>query len=178
MGRNRTARTLAALVTAAALSTAGLVITTTSSASADLAKPTSTAARHVDRSTGGNLVAIRHAKHDTFDRIVFELKGGAPGYDVRYVSTVRYDPSDKPVSMMGRAYLQVVLHGASAYDLSGRHTYSGLGRAYLSYPTLKGWVINGDFERVLSIALGLSKKAGFRVFTLSNPTRIVVDVAH
>lgn len=177
MAKHRTARTLAALVTAAALSTVGLVVTS-STASADMAKPTSTAARHLDRSTGGDLVAIRHAKHDTFDRIVFELRGSAPGYDVRYVSTVRYDPSDKPVSMMGRAYLQVVLHGASAYDVNGRHTYSGLGRANLSYPTLKGWVINGDFERVLSIALGLSKQAGFRVFTLYNPTRIVVDVAH
>lgn len=177
MAKNRTARTLAALVTAAALTTVGTVVAATS-AQADMAAPTSTSARHLDRSTGGELVGIRHAKHATFDRIVFDIRGGAPGYDVRYVSAVRYDPSYKPVSMMGRAYLQVVLHNASAWTTSGQHTYAGPGRAYLSYPTLKGWVINGDFERVLSIALGLSKKAGFRVFTLWNPTRIVVDVAH
>lgn len=177
MASNRTARALAAVVTAAALTTIGTVVTATG-AQADMAAPTSTSAQHVNRTTGGDLVAIRHAKHASFDRIVFELRGGAPGYDVRYVSPVRYDPSGKPVSMMGRAYLQVVLHGASAYDVNGHHTYAGLGRANLTDPTLKGWVINGDFERVLSIALGLSKKAGFRVFTLSSPTRIVVDVAH
>lgn len=177
MGNIRTARTLAAVLVAAALATVTSVVVATG-AQAELPKPTSTSARHVDRITGGELLAIRHAKHTTYDRIVFDIRGGAPAYDVRYVSPVRYDGSGFPVKMMGSAYLQVVLHNASAYDFNGRHTYSGLGRAYLSYPTLKGWVINGDFERVLSIALGLSKKAGFRVFTLYNPTRIVVDVAH
>jgi hypothetical protein len=36
----------------------------------------------------------------------------------------------------------------------------------------------GDFEATVSVGLGLRHKAGFRVFTLHDPTRIVVDVAH
>ena len=36
----------------------------------------------------------------------------------------------------------------------------------------------GDFEGVVSFGLGLRRRTGFRVFRLSAPTRIVVDVAH
>ncbi len=36
----------------------------------------------------------------------------------------------------------------------------------------------GDFEGVVTFGLGLRERAGFRVFNLSNPTRIVVDVGH
>jgi hypothetical protein len=36
----------------------------------------------------------------------------------------------------------------------------------------------GDFEGVVSFGLGLRHKAGFRVFRLTGPTRIVIDVAH
>ena len=36
----------------------------------------------------------------------------------------------------------------------------------------------GDFEGVVSFGLGLRRKTGFRVFRLTAPTRIVIDVAH
>jgi hypothetical protein len=36
----------------------------------------------------------------------------------------------------------------------------------------------GDFEGVVTFGLGLRRKTGFRVFRLTGPTRIVVDVAH
>lgn len=176
-----TRRTALALLTTAA-ATAALVLTTTTSAHAELAKPTSTAAQHVTRTPSATplLTGIRAAKHDTFDRVVLDLKGAAPGYDVRYVSTVRYDASGKTVSMPtgSRYYLQLVLKPAAAHDTAGHATYTGSRRITTSLPTLKGIVLNGDNEAVLSIALGLSKKAGFRVMTLANPTRIVVDVAH
>lgn len=175
----RTTRTALTALTAVVLATGATLLTTTA-ASADLAKPTSTSARHVDRSSASAalLTGIRVAKHDTFDRVVFDLRGGAPGYDVRYVTRPYYDPSGKPVSMPGSAYLQVALNPASAWTTSGQHTYSGPGRATMSYPTMRGFVLTGDFEAVLSVALGLSKKAAFRVITLTNPTRIVIDVAH
>jgi hypothetical protein len=38
--------------------------------------------------------------------------------------------------------------------------------------------IAGDFEGVVSFGLGLRRKTGFRVFRLTAPTRIVIDVAH
>src|SRR5689334_17192843 len=116
-------RRLATASVALAATTASVIITTTGSAQADMAKPTSTAAQHVTRHPASTalLLDIRTAKHDTFDRVVFDFRGGAPGYDVRYVTAVRYDPSDKPTTMPGRYYLQVRLNPASAYNTSGRH---------------------------------------------------------
>jgi hypothetical protein len=36
----------------------------------------------------------------------------------------------------------------------------------------------GDFEGVVSFGIGLRRMTGFRVFRLTAPTRIVVDVEH
>jgi hypothetical protein len=36
----------------------------------------------------------------------------------------------------------------------------------------------GDFEGVVSFGLGLRRKTGFRVFRLTAPARVVIDVAH
>jgi hypothetical protein len=172
-------RALTTTVAALTLGTVGTVVAA-GSAQADLPRPTSTSAQHVNRTPAhaALLTGIRTGKHDTFDRVVLDLKGAAPGYDVRYVSAVTYDPSGKPVTMPGRYYLQVVLKPAAAHTASGTRTYTGASRVTTSLPTLRGFVVNGDFEAVLSVALGLSKRAGFRVLTLANPTRIVVDVAH
>ena len=36
----------------------------------------------------------------------------------------------------------------------------------------------GDFEGVVTFGLGVRHRTGFRVFRLTDPTRIAVDVAH
>jgi hypothetical protein len=46
------------------------------------------------------------------------------------------------------------------------------------FPTLRQVKTRGTFEAMLTAGAGLSKRAGFRVFTLSNPRRTVIDVAH
>jgi hypothetical protein len=45
-------------------------------------------------------------------------------------------------------------------------------------PVLRQLKLAGDFEGVVSFGLGLRGKHGFRVFRLSRPSRVVVDVAH
>ena len=45
-------------------------------------------------------------------------------------------------------------------------------------PNLRQVKLAGDFEGVVSFGLGLRRKTGFRVFRLTGPTRIVIDVAH
>jgi hypothetical protein len=36
----------------------------------------------------------------------------------------------------------------------------------------------GDFEGVVTFGLGLKRRTGFRVFRLTGPARVVVDVRH
>jgi len=38
--------------------------------------------------------------------------------------------------------------------------------------------ITGDFERVLSVGIGLDHSAGIHVSTLTGPNRLVIDVDH
>jgi hypothetical protein len=164
---------------AAVVATSALTLTAVP-AQADLGAPTNTAPRVVERSPMPipRLVDIRTGMHPAYDRVVFDLKRGAPGFDVRYVRTVRQDGSGKVPDLRGNANLMIRLTPADAHDADGHPTYDGPHRILLNYPNLREVRFAGDFEAIVSIALGLRHKAGFRVFTLHDPTRIVVDVAH
>jgi hypothetical protein len=124
------------------------------------------------------LVGIRSAAHPDsgFDRIVFDFTGPLPGYTVKYVDEVRADPSDLPVSMPGRRYLLIVFTVAQAHSEAGEPSVSPKSMTF-DYPMLRGYVIAGDFEGYVSVALGLDDVVGYRVGELANPNRIYVDVA-
>jgi hypothetical protein len=122
------------------------------------------------------LTDIRTAAHPTegYDRVVFDFQGTLPGYEVRYVAEVRGDGSDLPVTVPGRRFLQITFRPAQAHTDAGAAT--GAPRAKtLDYPMMKGFAIAGDFEAVLTIAIGLDDVVGLRVGEI--PGRIYVDVA-
>jgi hypothetical protein len=131
-----------------------------------------------------DLVAIRGAEHATLDRVVFQFRGRAPGYDIRYLDAVRQDPTGYGVPLRGRAFLRVVFRHAS---LAGQAIlappyYSGVfDGAATAIPTgmssLKDLRKAGDFEGYLSFGVGLDHRVGFRVLTLTDPSRVVLDVA-
>jgi hypothetical protein len=167
-------RTLATAATA--LATLALAVP----AQADLGAPTDTSPRSVTRSPSPvpSLIDITTGRHADYDRVVLTLHHDAPGYRVRYVKTVRTDGSGRAVHLRGHRNLLVRLTPANAHNDSGKPTYGGAHRIYPGYPQLREVAFVGDFEATVSVALGLRHKAGFRVFMLQDPTRIVVDVAH
>lgn len=120
------------------------------------------------------LVAIRAAHHPGFDRIVFEFDGTAPEAKVRYVDRLFADGSGLPVRVPGRAILRVRFEPADAHDDSGAVT-APRRRAY-DLPNLVTAVRAGDFEAVTTYGLGLAKRTRFEVTTLTDPSRVVVDV--
>ncbi|PRY30741.1 AMIN-like domain-containing (lipo)protein [Pseudosporangium ferrugineum] len=119
------------------------------------------------------LAGVRYAAHPGFDRIVLDIRGGLPGYSVRYVSEVRADPSDRPVRVPGRRFLLVVLNPAQAHRDDGTATVSGTHATGL--PMMKGYAVAGDFEGYVSVAIGLDDVVGYRVGEL--PGRVYLDVA-
>jgi hypothetical protein len=109
--------------------------------------------------------------HASYDRFVVRVgSGGKPGYDVRYVSKIIADPSGNPVSLQGTKRLRVIIRDATAHTLPSTITPG--------CSNLRQVKKAGDFEGVVSYGLGLRRKTGFRVFRLTGPTRIVIDVAH
>jgi hypothetical protein len=100
------------------------------------------------------VTGVRTAAHPEcgYDRLVLDITGPLPSIGVRSVPQVTADPSGKPVTLPGQHYLLITLR--PAHDTSGRSTLTRSVRA-LGYPTLKGYVVTGDFEGAFSLALGL-----------------------
>ena len=137
----------------------------------------STAAKTSPGSGGqAQLSGIDTGCHATFDRFVIRISSGNPGYDVRYVSRIVADPSGNPVSLQGSTKIKVVVRPARGHTVGGANLLPSTLTPLC--PNLRQVKKAGDFEGVVSFGLGLAHKTGFRVFRLTGPSRIVIDVAH
>ena len=130
----------------------------------------------------GLLRAIRTGHHDRFDRVVFEFCGTrVPAHRLAYVDQVRQDPSDQPLPLHGQAFLRLVMHGGTtntapiATDPATAPRYRGPTRLTPRHPLVAKVAIAGDFERVLSVGIGLHRPTGLHVSVLTRPARLVVD---
>jgi hypothetical protein len=122
------------------------------------------------------LVDVRAAQHPTYDRLVFEFAGPLPtGYDVRFVSQIVEDGSGAPVPMVGEALLRVRFTTAVGHDDSGQVTF-GARRRTFALPNLIQVNESGDFEAVLSFGVSLAQATLFTAFTLTDPSRVVIDI--
>ncbi|TCC48609.1 hypothetical protein E0H75_18645 [Kribbella capetownensis] len=137
-----------------------------------------------NRMTQAPVTAVRTGRHACFDRLVVDIRGRVPGYDVRYVSNVFTDGAGHLVPLRGGAKLQLVVH-APSYDAAGRSTYNPATPRELStvagYSTFRQVALAGSFEGQTTFGVGVRARLPFRVFTLAGPgsnTRLVLDVAH
>jgi hypothetical protein len=122
------------------------------------------------------LVDVRAGSHQGFDRVVFEFDGAVPEHTVSYVDQLVEDGSGNPVSLSGSADLEVVFQGANAHEEDGSPTISPR-RFSPNLPAVKEIAQIGDFEAVVSYGIGVDQRRPIKVFTLSEPSRLVVDVS-
>jgi hypothetical protein len=122
------------------------------------------------------------ARHEGYDRVVFRFKKAVPGYRVAYVEPpLTEDGSGAPVKVDGTAFVSVRMEPASGFDLNtgeGVLVYKGPRRISgedAGTSVVRELVRTGDFEAVLTWAVGLSDQVDFRVQTLDDPPRLVVD---
>jgi hypothetical protein len=86
------------------------------------------------------------------------------------------DGSGNPVSLAGAANLEVVFQGANAHRENGSPTVSPR-RFSPGLTAVKEIAQLGDFEAVVSYGIGVDQQRPIQVFTLSNPSRLVIDIA-
>lgn len=122
------------------------------------------------------LFGVAAGCHPSFDRFVIRARLATPGYNVRYVKRIIADPSGRSVPLMGTKRLQVVIRRARGHTQAGTNLLPAVMTPLCS--NVRQIKKVGDFEGVVSFGLGLRRKTGFRVFRLTGPTRIVIDVAH
>jgi hypothetical protein len=147
-------------------------------AAAAFALPPFSTAPKTSTGSGGQaeLFAIATGCHPTFDRFVIRARLAKPGYDVRYVSKIVADGSGATVHLLGTKRIRVIVRDARAHTSGGTSLLPGALTPLC--PNLRQVKRAGDFEGVVTFGLGLRSKTGFRVFRLTAPTRIVVDVLH
>ena len=125
------------------------------------------------------LTAVRAARHEGYDRVVFEFANVVPGYDVRYVKRpIREDASGRVVDLKGAAVARIRMENALDADLTKSNaprTYNGPNRFSPGTPEIAELARIGGFEGVLTWAAGLQDQVDFRVSTLTDPPRLVID---
>jgi hypothetical protein len=120
------------------------------------------------------LERIRAAHHPGFDRVVFDFEGGLPtDIRVRYVDELVGEFSGEPVPVAGRAVMMVRFEPAQAHTDS---VATVPNRRAFALPNVMTVVRAGDFEATTRFGLGLAKRTPFKVFTLRNPDRVVIDI--
>ncbi|MDQ2968271.1 MAG: hypothetical protein M3R37_08135 [Actinomycetota bacterium] len=140
----------------------------------------------VEGSASGSETALLErvavGRHEGYDRVVFQFRSALPGYKVEYVEPpLKEDGSGNPVKIKGSAFVVVRMEPASGFDLNtgeGVMTYKGPRRidgSSVGTSVVQEVVRTGDFEAVLTWAIGLSDKVDFRVRTATSPARLIVD---
>jgi hypothetical protein len=119
---------------------------------------------------------VRVGRHLHFDRFVMQFDTATlPHYRITPKSNATFvlDPSGRSVTLLGHAGIRVAVHFAT-----GDGTYHGPADFRTGFPQLLEARRIGDFEGYVSWGLGLDHQSCKRVLTLSNPTRLVIDVPH
>ena len=124
------------------------------------------------------LVDVRAARHDGYDRVVFEFEAARPAVHVEPAAEpVRACGSGEVVELPGAGSLLVRLTRARAHTEAGEATVDP-SRRDLDLPAVRALARTCDFEGEVSWAIATSGAAAFRVTTLNAPARIVVDLRH
>ncbi|MFF2833752.1 hypothetical protein ACFVSK_18450 [Cellulosimicrobium cellulans] len=122
---------------------------------------------------------IRVGHHDGYDRVVFELGGtGTPGWRVEYVDQPVDDGKGDVVAVDGDAYLQVMISGSGYPMDTGVDEYAGPNPVRAGDDgEVEEVLLRGVFEGYTQAFVGVDdEQRPFRVFSLEDPTRVVVDV--
>jgi hypothetical protein len=128
------------------------------------------------------VVGVRAAGHDGYDRFVMQFDAGSkvPGYHIarQRGATFFMDGSGDPLTLPGSAGLALSVHSASGWNFeTGQPSFSGPNRFRPAGARLMTEAAStGDFEGYVSWGVGLQRAACYRVFELTNPPRLVVDV--
>ncbi|WP_194784839.1 AMIN-like domain-containing (lipo)protein [Actinomyces haliotis] len=121
---------------------------------------------------------LRIGSHDGYDRVVVETSGdGTLGFRATYVDAAATQGKGDPISVGGTHTLQVIGRGTTmpVTEELRKVAYTDLGLHEVGDETIAGVYLDGTFEGQFQVVIG-TDATEYRVFTLSNPTRLVIDV--
>lgn len=131
-------------------------------------------------STGWFPTGVRASAHDGYDRIVIEHAGsGHPGFLAEYATEALAPGSGHPADQDAPVYLAV--HPVGLAGPEDVDTDAALPNGYtvteLNTTVATGVTTHLPFEAASSYYVGLDTERPYRVFTLDDPARLVIDIA-
>lgn len=124
---------------------------------------------------------IRTAKHENYDRVVFEFTGPLRTYRIEYLKSNFYQGEARQVRIRsaGKAFVQVeFLVPTSDDQLKYSQGPNFLPSGPLHLRRVGSVTDMGMFEGFYDFVIGVSSRKAFRVTELSNPSRLAVDFKH
>jgi hypothetical protein len=122
-----------------------------------------------------SLAGVRAGQQDCYERVVFDFKDESlPTYRIMTAAPPFSGTSDMPIPVAGTGFIKVHFASTQARQFG---SYTGPSAINPGFPVIKEIHLIDDFEAVVIWVIGLDKERSFRVGTLSNPTRIYIDVA-
>ncbi len=120
-----------------------------------------------------NVTDVRVGQQTDYDRFVLQFDSPVPTYTAtRQASpTFKMSPSNQSITLSGTYGVLVTVHSATEAN-----TYSGpTDISHGEFRVIKEARLTQDFEGTVSWALGLDHAACMRTFTLTGPSRLIVD---
>ena len=130
----------------------------------------------------------RIGAHEGYDRWVLEFRSGSnppggwmiwwTGSNIESDGEDSYDPT---ATMEGTEFLTIRMLASSGWALPEEEWYDGPEDLYGSdagTSNLMQASLMGDFEGYSTWAIGVDHEATFNVFTLAEPSRLVIDICH
>jgi len=127
----------------------------------------------------GAVGAVRVGRHTGFDRVVWQFPGsGRPSFQVQYVAQPIGDGSGDVVKVRGAAHLEVLVSSVGIPAANAPRPGSASTASLAGTVVAEALPVYGGFEAVGQTFVGVrDRQRPFRVTVLTNPTRIVVDLA-
>jgi hypothetical protein len=131
---------------------------------------------HAETTVHLRLVSVTH--EEGVDRVIFQFLGGAtPDVQAYYVEQPTQDGSGDPVDVDGEAFLMVRFEPASVVDMRGEtptRTDGGRDRVTGEAADVVEVVRAGDYEAVLTWAVGLTKKDPFVIRVIPDQFMVAI----
>lgn len=122
------------------------------------------------------VTGVRSATHDGYDRIVVDLSGnGLVGWEAQWTKNPVEMGRGERLPVAGNEFLDITIVGTRIPESD---------QDYKDYfdsfdPHQVGpfeWVYDGTFEGRSHLAIGMKTKTEYRIFSLSDPLRVVIDL--
>jgi hypothetical protein len=122
--------------------------------------------------------AVRAARAEGYDRVVFEFRERVPGYHLEYIDKPVVDCGAGDVKAIeGDGWLEARFYPANAHTEAGEPTVAER-ELKPALRIVREIERTCDFEAVVTWVIGTASPNRYRAFELASPPRLVVDIDH